>query len=192
MPPSVPPNSSPDVPPPDVASGDAPTPSRRRFLRTASAAGALAIGGLVGVPVLRVLVSPGFGRTPTPEWLKVADDVSVLDVGVPIKVDFIEATSDAWVERRLLRTVWVYTEDGQAFTVFSGVCPHLGCSFFFEGEKKIFHCPCHHGLFDAKTGAVLGGPPPRGLDTLEVKVEDSALYVMHRLFRTGVPAKEVL
>ena len=171
---------------------DAPSPSRRRFLGAASAAGAVAIGGLVGVPVLRALVSPGFGKAAPAEWIKVADDVNTLDLGVPIKVDFVEVVNDAWVESRLLRSVWIYTDDAQTFTAFSGVCPHLGCSFFFEAEKKIFHCPCHHGLFDGKTGAVLGGPPPRGLDALEVKVEDSVLYVKHRLFRPGIPVKEVL
>lgn len=175
---------------PDGANGH--SPARRRFLSTASAVGAVTIGGLVGVPVLRALVSPGFDRTAPAAWIKVADDINTLDLGVPIKVDFVEVVNDVWVESRLLRSVWLYTEDAQTFTAFSGVCPHLGCSFFFEADKKVFHCPCHHGLFDGKSGAVLGGPPPRGLDTLEVRVEDGALFVKHRLFRPGIPTKEVL
>jgi Rieske Fe-S protein len=180
---------------PDAESTQSPeeaTPSRRRFLGAASAASAVAISGLVGAPVLRALVSPGFGKTAAAEWIKVADDVNTLELGTPIKVDFVEVVNDAWVESRLLRSIWIYTDDARTFTAFSGVCPHLGCSFFFEAEKKVFHCPCHHGLFDGKTGAVLGGPPPRGLDALEVKAEDDVLYVKHRLFRPGVPVREVL
>ena len=118
-----------------------------------------------------------------------ADDVATLDVDVPIKVDFVEAENDAWVETRALRTVWLYTEDQEKFTAFSGVCTHLGCSFGFDAEKKRYHCPCHHGLFDMKTGAVIGGPPPRALDALPVKVENGEVHVLYQTFRTGISEK---
>jgi Rieske Fe-S protein len=36
---------------------------------------------------------------------------------------------------------------------------------------------------------VLGGPPPRPLDTLPVKVEDGVLYAEYQDFRLGVPDK---
>jgi hypothetical protein len=39
--------------------------------------------------------------------------------------------------------------------------------------------------FDIKTGAVLGGPPPRPLDELKVQVRDAAVYVQYRDFRLG-------
>ena len=168
---------------------DTSTASRRRFLGWASAAGAASIAGMLGVPVIRAFVTPAIAGSRTATWIKVADDVSTLDVDTPIKVDFVEASNDAWVESRALRTVWLRTTDGEKFTAFSGVCPHLGCSFFYEAEKKIYHCPCHHGLFDGVTGAVVGGPPPRGLDTLPVKVEDGVLYVQYQAFRTGIAAK---
>lgn len=175
----------------DDLSGDGPADaavrSRRTFLGWASAAGTAAIAGMLGVPVLRAFVAPALAGPRERPWIKVADDVSALDVGTPIKVDFVEAADDAWVEGRTLRTVWLRTEDGQTFTAFSGVCPHLGCSFFYETEKKLYHCPCHHGLFDGVTGAVVGGPPPRPLDALPVKVDDGALYVQYEAFRTGVP-----
>lgn len=118
-----------------------------------------------------------------------ASDVNALDVDVPIKIDFVEPVSDAWVETRAIRTVWLYTEDLEHFTAFSGVCTHLGCSFGFDAEKKQYHCPCHHGLFDMKTGAVVGGPPPRPLDTLPVRVENGEVHVQYLSFRTGIPEK---
>ena len=46
-----------------------------------------------------------------------------------------------------------------------------------------------HGLFEGKTGAVIGGPPPRGLDPLPVKVEEGAVYVQYKAFRIGVPER---
>src|SRR6266540_1445115 len=44
-------------------------------------------------------------------------------------------------------------------------------------------------LFDVKTGAVLAGPPPRPLDTLEWKVEDGMLYCAYQDFRVGIAQK---
>jgi Rieske Fe-S protein len=93
------------------------------------------------------------------------------------------------VETRRLRNVWVYTEDGEQFTVYNGRCTHLGCNFSVDEEKNVFACPCHTGFFDIKSGAVLGGPPPRGLDQLEVRVDNGTLYARYQDFRLGVPEK---
>jgi Rieske Fe-S protein len=143
----------------------------------------------VGVPAAAAFLSPGFKRPSKKDWVKVADDVATLDVGTPIKVDFVEASRDAWVENRALRTVWLYTEDGETFTAYSGTCTHLGCSFGYDKDRNIFACPCHRGMFDVKTGKVLGGPPPRPLDTLPVKVENGEVHVMYETFRTGIEEK---
>jgi menaquinol-cytochrome c reductase iron-sulfur subunit len=164
---------------------------RRRFLRWASGIGAGLSALLVGIPALTAFLSPGFTRRSKRDWIKVADDVSTLDVGTPIKVDFVEASRDAWVESRALRTVWLYTEDGETFTAYSGTCTHLGCSFGFDKDKSLFVCPCHHGVFDPKSGAVLSGPPPRPLDTLPVRVENGEVHVRYETFRTGIAAKVV-
>lgn len=172
-----------DVPGPDVAI------RRRRFLAWVSGIGATLTGLLVGTPAIAVLVSPATRKPAPPKWVRVADDVSTLDVGVPVKVDFVELVNDAWVESRALRSVWLYTEDGEAFTAYSGVCTHLGCSFGYDKDKQQYHCPCHHGLFDLKTGAVLGGPPPRPLDTLPVKIENGEVHVQYQSFLAGVPEK---
>lgn len=166
-----------------------PVMRRRRFLGWVSGIGATLTAALVGAPAVAALVSPATKKSGSASWVRVADDVSTLDIGEPIKVDFIEAVNDAWVERRALRTIWLYTEDGEAFTAYSGVCTHLGCSFGFDKEKRQFHCPCHHGLFDLKGGAVLGGPPPRALDTLPVKVQHGEVYVQYQSFLPGVPDK---
>ena len=166
--------------------GDIP---RRRFLKWVSGIGAALTALVFGTPAASAFFAPALKRPARRGWTKVADDVSTLDVGVPIKVDFVEATNDAWVESRALRTVWLYTEDGEKFSAFSGVCTHLGCSFSYDADKKQYHCPCHHGLFDVKTGAVLGGPPPRPLDTLPVRVENGEVHVQYKTFRTGVAEK---
>ena len=174
---------------PDTPLPATPPMPRRRFLRWLSGIGAAVSAVIVATPSLAAFFSPAV-KKPTPKsWTKVANDVNALDVGVPIKVDFVEPVNDAWVETRALRTVWLYTEDLEHFTAYSGVCTHLGCSFGFDEDKKRFHCPCHHGLFDMKTGAVIGGPPPRPLDSLPVKVENGEVHVQYRSYRTGIPEK---
>ncbi len=163
-------------------------PGRRAFLRWAAGVGAFLSAALAGIPALRAFVSPSF-RPPAPQtWIKLGE-ADLFDLDVPVRVDFVETVTDAWVENRVLRSVWVYTEDGEHFTVYSGRCTHLGCSYAFEKTRKVFRCPCHEGIFAAKTGEVLSGPPPRPLDRLETKIEDGDLYAAYRDFRVGVPDK---
>lgn len=164
---------------------DPPSSSRRAFLKLASAASATAATVLVAVPSVRAFLSPVFKRPPEKAWIKVAQ-ADALDIDVPVKVDFVEVVNDAWVEARALRTVWLRTEDGEKFSAFSGTCTHLGCAFALDADQKTFVCPCHRGVFDIKTGAVLAGPPPRGLDPLPVRVVDGAVQVMLKQFRSGV------
>lgn len=162
---------------------------RRRFLGWLSAAAASVSTALLSVPIVRALFSPALQPPPPDTWVKVADDTALLDTDVPIRVDFITTRDDAWVEARVMNSVWLYTEDGETFKAYNGHCTHLGCGFVYNPERKVFICPCHLGEFDAKTGAVLAGPPPRPLDELETEVRDAAVYVKYRDFRLGVPEK---
>jgi quinol---cytochrome c reductase iron-sulfur subunit, bacillus type len=163
-------------------------PARRAFLRWASAAGGLISAALVGLPSLRAFISPTFRRPQTQRWIKLVE-VEQMESGTPVRFDFVETVTDAWVEARTQRGVWILTEDGKNFTVYNGHCTHLACSYGFDESKGTFQCPCHHGVFELKTGKVLSGPPPRPLDTLETKIEDGFLYVAYRDFRAGIPEK---
>ena len=169
-------------------SGDAPSAGRRTFLRWATGVSAVVSGVLAGIPGLRAFISPTI-RHPSPEdWIKLGE-ADLFDVGVPVKVDFVETVNDAWVENRVLRSVWVYTDDGEKFIAYSGRCTHLGCGFGYDKTAKQFKCPCHQGVFNVQTGTVLGGPPPRALDRLETKIDGGNLYCAYRTFRVGVPDK---
>lgn len=165
--------------------------SRRSFFRWASAIGSALSAALVGIPALRALVSPASRKKGAVRWVKLGE-AELFETGVPVRLDFAETVNDAWVETRALRGVWIYTEDTQSFMVYNGQCTHLACSYGFDQGKSVFHCPCHHGLFDLKTGRVVGGPPPRGLDTLQTKIEDGYLYAAFQQFRAGVPDKIVV
>ena len=161
---------------------------RRTFLKWSTAVSAFVSAVLAGVPVVRAFLSPTFRRTTSETWIKLGD-VETFDLDIPTKVDFVETVTDAWVENRVLRGVWVYTEDGEKFTVYSGRCTHLGCGYGFEKATGRFKCPCHEGVFDLKTGAVLAGPPPRALDILEWRIQEGYLYCAYRDFRVGIEKK---
>jgi Rieske Fe-S protein len=60
---------------------------------------------------------------------------------------------------------------------FEQKCTHLSCAVRYEPTEGKIHCPCHHGYFDADTGKVLQGPPPRPLPQLEVVLKDGKVYV---------------
>lgn len=55
---------------------------------------------------------------------------------------------------------------------FSQKCTHLGCVVYFQPDKERWHCPCHEGNFDARTGAVVSGPPTRPLGRIDVEIRD--------------------
>ncbi len=55
--------------------------------------------------------------------------------------------------------------DGE-YAAYSRKCAHLGCSVDFDAARRCLKCPCHQGAYDARTGYVLFGPPPRPLDQI--------------------------
>lgn len=160
---------------------------RRGFLAWLSVVGGTVSAALVGVPLARAFVTPALPKPPKDNWVKVAEDIALIDVDTPVRVTFVQTAQDAWIETRTLNSVWLYTTDGEHFTAFNAHCTHLGCGYVFDAKLNHFFCPCHHGEFDARTGEVLAGPPPRKLDQLPVQIRDSAVYVQYKNFRLGVP-----
>ena len=58
---------------------------------------------------------------------------------------------------------------------FSQKCTHLGCVVYFAAGEQRWHCPCHEGNFDARTGAVISGPPTRPLGRIDLEIRDDGL-----------------
>ena len=58
---------------------------------------------------------------------------------------------------------------------FSQKCTHLGCVVYYEHDQDRWHCPCHEGNFDARTGTVLSGPPTRPLGRIDLEVRDDGM-----------------
>ena len=58
----------------------------------------------------------------------------------------------------------------------SNICTHLSCRVTWEDGRQEYVCPCHDAQFDI-VGDVLSGPPPRPLDSYEIKVEEGDLFI---------------
>lgn len=64
----------------------------------------------------------------------------------------------------------VVRPDEQTFRAFEQKCTHLSCAVFYSPDRGQIVCPCHNGAFDARTGRVLQGPPPRALRQFRLEV----------------------
>ena len=63
-----------------------------------------------------------------------------------------------------------------SYIAFSRLCTHHGCPVFFHPDQDVFACPCHGGVFSAKNGAVLQGPPPRPLPQVILERRGSKIF----------------
>ena len=72
--------------------------------------------------------------------------------------------------------ILIHLENGE-FRAYEQKCTHLSCSVFYAPGTGKIECPCHHGFFDAMSGQVLAGPPPRALPRLEVFFKENQIFV---------------
>jgi len=71
--------------------------------------------------------------------------------------------------------VWV-VHLTRGFVALSAWCTHQGCVIKWDGQKRLFQCPCHEGRFD-ESGNVVAGLPLRPLTRFRVGEVDGAVYV---------------
>jgi nitrite reductase/ring-hydroxylating ferredoxin subunit len=75
--------------------------------------------------------------------------------------------------------ILIRTENGE-FRAYGQKCTHLACPVYYERQHRRLECPCHEGAFDAATGKVLYGPPPRPLDLIEIEMRDGTVWAIGR------------
>jgi Rieske Fe-S protein len=78
--------------------------------------------------------------------------------------------------------ILVRAKDG-SYAAFGQKCTHLSCPVHYSKTNDRLECPCHEGGFDAKTGAVLYGPPQRPLDKVDVEVRGERVFATGREVR---------
>jgi cytochrome b6-f complex iron-sulfur subunit len=133
--------------------------SRRQFLGISlGVLGTMFMGGVV-YPILSYLVPPPKGKD--------NEIVKVLKSELPA----------GGMKRFHIREIPAVVINSKAgFAAFSLVCSHLGCLVKWEGDKNEFVCPCHGAKFD-EAGKVISGPPPRGLDVLNVEDKGEEVWI---------------
>ena len=166
---------------------ETPLGARRSFFAWLIMASAGLIGISLAVPLGGYVVSPALKRREK-SWVD-AGLVADLPVGEPAQRDVTMKLADGYREIAAVKGVWALRREANEVTVYSPICTHLGCGFRWDGEEKKFKCPCHGSMFDAE-GKVVGGPAPRPLDRLPVRIENGRLMVQYQEFKSGVKAQE--
>ena len=171
---------------------------RRRFLAAASA---IVVGAVVSLtplvagfaffldPLLRR--RPNFKGGDADGFLDVTNLSDLPDDGTPLRFVLRADKVDAWNEFRnqSIGTVYLRKMPGNQIIAFSDTCPHLGCKVDYQEGSKSFLCPCHASAFTLE-GVPKNKIPPRGLDSLESKVNaDGQVWVKYQDFQCGVEKK---
>lgn len=146
--------------------------SRRSFIyRIIGAIGAF-LTLLLGLPIVGYLFSPLIRRPKSPEWIALGP-LSGFPVGTPTLTGFEVPVPG---EPPYQQGAWVVNWGEGRISVYDSNCTHLGCPFNWNSNAELFLCPCHGGAF-TKEGQVVGGPPPHGLDTYAVRIQNGTLYI---------------
>jgi menaquinol-cytochrome c reductase iron-sulfur subunit len=159
---------------------------RREFLKRATVIVAAPIAVALGWPLVESLAG-GIVRRTRPVFSRVPGFASA-PLGQPIKLQLPRSRMDLFLRENVVDDVWVVKHSPARATVFSPICPHLGCRFEWVPGLRQFVCPCHNSVFSAE-GAVLSGPAPRSLDALPFRIEDGVLWVEWERFEPGVPER---
>jgi len=140
--------------------------NRQKFVLMAAGGIGLLYAAAIGYPVYRYLESPiekAEGATQVTEVT--LPDAARLPLGAVLMFKFgsrpamlIHHKDDTWV-------------------ALDAVCTHLGCTVQYETARNRIFCACHGGVYDARTGANVSGPPPKPLKRLYPRVTDSGVIV---------------
>ena len=169
--------------------------SRRGFLERLTIGLSALVGLVMSAGPLGILLHPLLGkrsRQPTAGWRLVGPVARFAIGGPPTRVVITEDRQDGWLSRpgTPVGPVVVQRLSAEAFRVFSGICPHLGCSVGVQAGETPFLCPCHRSRFDAegiRLESTSGdtNPAPRPLDELEWRIDNGALAVNWVRYRPG-------
>ena len=152
-------------------------PTRRSFLDYLIGSTAVATLGAIVYPIFRFI---------SPPQIVESTENSV----VAAKLSEVPVNSGKIFKFGNKPGILVHTAAGE-FKALSAVCTHLGCTVPWIEKQDKFICPCHQAIFDP-TGRLLGGPAPRGMDALPMKIEQGVVKVQYQFFRQLTPKKEVI
>lgn len=152
---------------------------------------AAGVGAVLSIPLIRYTLYPILGKTTEVKWSDAGPVSDYESLTVPVSKSITVEQLDGWRKPVSDKVVYITKNAEGKLEVLSAVCPHLGCSVQWRDKDHEFRCPCHGGAF-TQAGDKTGGPPPRGMDTLQSEVQNGRLMVKYEYFRQLVPKKEVI
>ncbi len=193
--------------------GDQAAITRRDFMARSTLIVASMIGVSLVVPIAGYILTATQTKV-ADHWVNLGIALDSLPVDTPVAHEFFGTSVSGWMKVPVSRTVWLIhhshpntpdsTPEDQVLgmdsplelrnsdprlTVLSPVCPHLGCAPQWTPDKKEFICPCHHSIYQLN-GKRIGGPAPRPMDSLPVRVEkDGTISIVYEQFVVGIPKK---
>lgn len=143
---------------------------RRRFVSLLAAGAGGIMTAALAVPLLGQVLSP-LRKTVggLQGWFSIGN-IDDFPVGAPKRISFPVTTVDGWTSRTDNQSAWVRRDGPDTITVYTGICPHLGCSVEWREQRKSFLCPCHNSEFNLE-GERLRGPARRGMDPLPCRLQ---------------------
>jgi menaquinol-cytochrome c reductase iron-sulfur subunit len=150
--------------------------NRRDFIKLTTAAVGTFIGAAIGLPAIVYLVDPALKAVKSDAWVPLGK-LETFEVGKPTLASFTRSKVNGWEKTVTSYGVFVIKKSDTDFLVLSNKCTHLGCSVGWKEDRHEFVCPCHDAQFGLD-GSVLGGPPPRPLDSFSgdrLKIENGIL-----------------
>ncbi len=141
--------------------------SRRGFIaRAGLGAVGLCYAGAVAYPVYRYLAAPAE---------QAAELAAITEVKIP--EEKMPSPGTALMFRFGSRpTMLIHHKDG-TLACLTAVCTHLGCTVQYQPEQDHIHCACHGGVYDARTGANISGPPPKPLQRFNVERANGQILI---------------
>ena len=149
------------------------------------------VGAALSVPIVRYVLYPLSVKTTETKWSDAGAASDFASISAPVQRQVTVEAVDGWTKTASNKVVYVTKGTSGQLEVLSAVCPHLGCSVQWVDSQHKFVCPCHGATY-SQDGAKLGGPAPRGMDSLESQVQNGRLMIRYQAFRQLVPTKEVI
>lgn len=165
--------------------------SRRSYLGWLMGLCTAGVGTVLAVPLIRFSLYPLRVKTTEVQWSDAGPVSDFASLTTPVERSVTVEQIDGWRKEVSEKVVYVTKSSTSQLQVLSAVCPHLGCSVQWREAKREFECPCHAAAF-GPDGSKLGGPAPRGMDTLETQIQNGRLMVRYQYFRQLVPTKEII
>jgi Rieske Fe-S protein len=164
---------------------------REMFLKIALAFNG-AVGVLLGVPIIRYLLSPMTrGRKPGYEsWISLGS-MNQFPSGETRLATYRNPVANVTDGETANIPCWVRHIDNDKFQVFAINCAHLGCPVRWFPKSSLFMCPCHGGAYYAD-GSRASGPPERGLFEYAFKIVDGNLHIQAGEMPTPGPSASLI